>query len=125
MFGNFGWGEFLVLGLIAMFIFGPDRLPSLARDAAKGLRKVRETARDARERVRDELGPELGDFDPRDLNPRVFVRKHLFDDDPFYTAGSSGWAGTLPDHPALPERVRPVTRPLAEGEAAPFDLDAT
>ena len=42
MFDSIGWGEIIVLGLAALFIFGPERLPSLAKDAAQGLKRVRE-----------------------------------------------------------------------------------
>ena len=36
MFDSIGWGEIIVLGLAALFIFGPERLPTLAKDAAAG-----------------------------------------------------------------------------------------
>ena len=38
MFDSIGWGEIIVLGLAALFIFGPERLPHLAKDAAAGLK---------------------------------------------------------------------------------------
>ena len=33
VFDSIGWGEIIVLALAALFIFGPDRLPDLAKDA--------------------------------------------------------------------------------------------
>ena len=42
MFDSIGWGEIAVLALAALFIFGPDRLPGLAKEAAQGLKRVRE-----------------------------------------------------------------------------------
>ncbi len=71
--------EFLVLALAALFIFGPDRLPDIARQAARGLRQVRNMAANARRELSRELGPEFEDLDIRDLNPRNFVRKHVLD----------------------------------------------
>ncbi|WP_460525121.1 sec-independent translocase [Flindersiella endophytica] len=71
--------EFLVLGIAALFIFGPDRLPEMARKAAQGLRQLRGMAANARRDLTRELGPEFDDFDIRDLNPRQFVRKHVLD----------------------------------------------
>lgn len=71
--------EFLVLGIAALFIFGPDRLPDMARKAARGLRQLRGMAANARRDLSRELGPEFDDFDIRDLNPRDFVRKHVLD----------------------------------------------
>ena len=41
MFDSIGWGEIIVLALAALFIFGPERLPDLAKDAASGLKRVR------------------------------------------------------------------------------------
>jgi sec-independent protein translocase protein TatB len=72
--------EFVVLAVAALFIFGPDRLPDIARQAARGLRQVRSMAANARRELSRELGPEFEDLDIRDLNPRNFVRKHVLDD---------------------------------------------
>lgn len=71
--------EFVVLAVAALFIFGPDRLPDIARQAARGLRQVRSMATNARRELTRELGPEFEDLDIRDLNPRSFVRKHVLD----------------------------------------------
>nr|WP_238341719.1 sec-independent translocase [Actinopolymorpha rutila] len=60
-----------------MFIFGPDRLPDIARQAARGIRQVRGMANNARRELSRELGPEFEDLDIADLNPRNFVRKHV------------------------------------------------
>ena len=72
--------KLLVLGVIALIVFGPDRLPQLARDAGRTLRQLREMAQAARTELKSELGDTVGDFDFADLNPRTFVRKHLLDD---------------------------------------------
>ena len=56
VFDSIGWGEIIVLGLAALFIFGPERLPTLAKDAAAGLKKVREAITGVREQVNDSLG---------------------------------------------------------------------
>src|SRR5664279_6472296 len=72
--------KLMALGLIATVVFGPDKLPELARDAGRMLRQVRGMAQAARTELRSELGDTVGDFDLSDLNPRTFVRKHLLDD---------------------------------------------
>ena len=72
--------KLMVLGVIALIVFGPDRLPQLARDAGRTLRQLREMAQAARTELKSELGDTVGDFDFSDLNPRTFVRKHLLDD---------------------------------------------
>lgn len=78
MFDNLNWWEIALLGLLALFIFGPDRLPKVIGDAARFLRTVRSMARNATTELREELGT---DIDLEDLNPKTFVRKHLFSED--------------------------------------------
>ncbi|MBM7786025.1 sec-independent translocase [Tenggerimyces flavus] len=77
---DIGIPEFLVLAVAALFIFGPDRLPDIARQAARGIRTVRAMAQNARRELTKELGPEFEDFDINDLNPRTFVKKRLLND---------------------------------------------
>lgn len=136
--------KLMVLGVIALVVFGPDKLPQYARDAGRMLRQLRGMAQAARTELKSELGDTLGDFDIADLNPRAFVRKHLLDDlDPDLaapaagSAGSAGSAGptesagspgsTEPAGPAgATEPARPTaTAGAAAGAAAPFDVDAT
>lgn len=81
MFGSLGWPEMLVLVVVALLVFGPDKLPGVVRDAAQMLRTVRGLAKDARAQVKTELGPEFSDFDIDSLNPRSFIRKNLFEGD--------------------------------------------
>lgn len=77
---DIGIPEFMVLAVAALFIFGPDRLPDIARQAARGIRTVRAMAQNARRELTKELGPEFEDFDINDLNPRTFVKKRLLND---------------------------------------------
>ncbi len=37
VFDSIGWGEIIVLALAALFFFGPERLPDLAKVGAAGL----------------------------------------------------------------------------------------
>jgi sec-independent protein translocase protein TatB len=72
--------EFVLLIVLAIILFGPERLPDLARKAARLIRYVRTMASSAQEQLGKELGPEFENMDLRDLNPRTFVQKHLLDD---------------------------------------------
>ena len=119
MFFNLGPLEIAVLVIVALVVFGPDRLPTLARDAARMIRTLRELAQGARTQLRDELGPELGNLDLASLNPRTALRRALLDDDddppPGYAAGPDARRGT--GHPpargdpaAGPRRGSPVRR---------------
>jgi sec-independent protein translocase protein TatB len=72
--------EFVALGVIAMLLLGPDKLPRYAAEAGRFLRQMRRMAASAQSEVRRELGPEFQDISISDLNPRKFVAKHLMDD---------------------------------------------
>jgi sec-independent protein translocase protein TatB len=78
MFENLNWWEILVLAIVGLLVFGPERLPKVIGDAAKMLRTVRQMARNATSELRDELGT---DIDIQDLHPKNFVRKHLLSED--------------------------------------------
>ena len=70
----------LVLGVLALLIFGPERLPAIAAQAGRALRELRRMAEGAKSELQENLGPEFSNFDIADLNPRHFVRKHLVDE---------------------------------------------
>ncbi len=72
--------EFILLLALAVILFGPERLPDLARKAARIVRYLRTAASGAQEQLTKELGPGFENLDFRDLNPRAFVQKHLLDD---------------------------------------------
>ncbi len=78
---NVGPMELLVLAVVALIVIGPDKLPNLARDAARMIKSLRELATGARQQLRDELGPEFADVDLSNLNPRTAVQRVVFGDD--------------------------------------------
>lgn len=41
---NIGWSEFLVLGMIGLIVFGPERLPEMAGQFAKFIKSMRTKA---------------------------------------------------------------------------------
>lgn len=44
--GNLGFAELLLVAVVALLVFGPERLPGLARDAGRALARFRaETSR--------------------------------------------------------------------------------
>ncbi len=71
--------KLLVLGVIALIIFGPERLPAMAAQAGRALREVRKLLDGAKSELQEHLGPEFSEFDVTDLSPKNFVRKHLMD----------------------------------------------
>ncbi|MDQ1649828.1 MAG: sec-independent protein translocase protein TatB [Frankiaceae bacterium] len=80
MFGQFGMGEMLLLVIVGLFVFGPERLPTIARDAAKLFKQLRDQAHSMRDDLQAELGPELGDLDLKSLNPKTMVQNLLTED---------------------------------------------
>jgi sec-independent protein translocase protein TatB len=77
---DIGAPEFLLLIVLAVILFGPERLPDLARKLARVIRYIRTMAADAQQELGRELGPGFEDIDVRDLNPRTFIQKHLLED---------------------------------------------
>jgi sec-independent protein translocase protein TatB len=107
---DIGLSELVVIAFVAILVFGPDKLPDLARQAGRFVRQVRDFANNARDELRNELGPEYADLELRDLDPRTIVRKHI--------------AEALADDDPAPAR-RPGRRPLVAGERPPYDGEAT
>ncbi|NGN65668.1 Sec-independent protein translocase subunit TatB [Streptomyces sp. A7024] len=81
MFFDIGPLELVTLIILAVLVFGPDKLPKVIQDAARIIRKVREFSDSAKDDIRKELGPEFKDFEFEDLNPKNFARKHLLENE--------------------------------------------
>ena len=77
MIFGIGPGEFLGLAVLAIFFVGPERLPKFSSDAAKFLKKVKNLANTATSELRENLGPGFEDLQPKDLNPKTFVKKQI------------------------------------------------
>jgi sec-independent protein translocase protein TatB len=115
-------GKLLVLAVLALVIFGPDQLPKIAGQAGRALRDLRRIAESAKSDLQEGLGPEFRDFDINDLNPKHFVRKHLWDEGGNGNGNGNGNTATYPDNP-FPEAQRVPTLP--PGESPPYDSEAT
>ena len=113
--------KLLIIGVIAVFLLGPERLPYYASQLARLVKSLRGMANGARDRMREEMGPDFDDIDwkkldPRQYDPRRIIREALLDD----------------EEDAAPARVKPIEsayaqrqRFLREGKPAPFDAEAT
>ena len=110
MFGV-GLAEMALSAFVAVLVFGPDRLPDLAKQAGQMVRKARQFANAARDELRDELGPEYADLELRDLDPRTIVRKHIIE--------------AMEDAEEDSRPKRKGLRPLGDGESPPYDAEAT
>ncbi len=111
MFG-IGLSELAVIALVAVIVFGPERLPDFARQAGRFLHRLKVFATGARDDLRQELGPDFADLELRDLDPRSIVRKHVME--------------AMEEAEAEAARPRRYgLRPLGEGEVPPYDAEAT
>ena len=126
MLGSLGYPEMGVLLLFGLFLFGPERLPGMAKELGKLLRQVRAYGTSVRDELASEMGPEFGNLDLRSLNPKEFVRRHLLEDEP------AQWSSTDPaplgehaplDKPTLspgpPAATEPTATPSPEPTPSP------
>ncbi|MEU0601219.1 sec-independent translocase [Streptomyces sp. NPDC006393] len=81
MFNDIGPLELVTIIVLAVLVFGPDKLPKVIQDVMRTIRKIREFSESAKQDIRQELGPEFKDFEFEDLNPKTFIRKQLENDD--------------------------------------------
>jgi sec-independent protein translocase protein TatB len=81
VFNDIGPLELVTLVVLAVLVFGPDKLPKVIQDVTRTIRKIREFSESAKQDIRQELGPEFKDFEFEDLNPKTFIRKQLDNDD--------------------------------------------
>lgn len=77
MFGDIGFGELAGLAVLALILVGPDRLPTVASEAAKWVKRIRAYAVSATDQLKDSLGPGYEDLKPEDLHPKNFIKKQL------------------------------------------------
>jgi sec-independent protein translocase protein TatB len=110
MFGV-GLPEVAVIVFIAVLVFGPDKLPDFARQAGRLAKQMRTFAHQARDELREELGPEYADLNLRDLDPRAIVKKHIYD--------------AMNEAMNEDDEARDRVVPLGADERPPFDVDAT
>jgi sec-independent protein translocase protein TatB len=136
-------GNILVLAVLALILFGPERLPKVASQAGRALRDLRRIAESAKADLQEGLGPEFRDFDIAELNPKTFVRKHLWEEFDGTNGGSAAAPAADAPQPSTPEpstpepSTPPVSTPqtstashngtalLSPGERPPYDAEAT
>lgn len=121
--------KLLLIGVIAVFLLGPERLPHYAAKLGQLVRSLRDMANGAKTRVRDEMGPEFDDvdwrkLDPRQYDPRRIIREALSEVDPFAEPERPVVARAVNQDSAYLQRKR-QREALGAGEAAPFDSEAT
>lgn len=119
--------KLLLIGLIAVILIGPDRLPGYAAQFGRLIRSLRDMANGAKDRMREEMGPDYDDvdwkkLDPRQYDPRRIIREALTDEPaPPTRPGQAG----MPAAPVRESAYAQRQRLIREGRPAPFDSEAT
>jgi sec-independent protein translocase protein TatB len=107
-----GLPELMVIAIVAVVVFGPERLPEFARQAGKFVRQMRNLAQSAQSQLREELGPEYADLRLADLDPRQAIRKHILE--------------ALEEDDDLPaDEQLPSFEVLGQDERPPYDEEST
>lgn len=107
--------DMAIIAFVAVLMFGPERMPELARSAARLIKNLRQLAAKTQDDLRRELGPEFADLRLTDLNPREAIRRHVLDGLDF-DMGSGGGANN---------QTTDAVDTLGADERPPFDVDAT
>ena len=73
-----------MIGVIAVFLLGPERLPHYAAQLARLVKSLRDMATGAKARMKDELGEDFDEvqwqkLDSRQYDPRRIIREALLD----------------------------------------------
>lgn len=84
--GGLTFTKLLIIMVIALFVVGPARLPEYAKKLGDFVRMIKHMLDGAKERLRDEMGPEYEDvdwqqLDPRQYDPRRIIRDALEEDE--------------------------------------------
>lgn len=100
---DIGIGEILVLAVVGLLVFGPDRLPKAAADAGRWVRQIKVMAANAKTDLADSAGLDLSDTmgtvkELRDLHPKRWAAGML-DDDEAPKKKLSGTVGPVPFDP--------------------------
>lgn len=134
--------KLIIIAVIAVFLVGPDRLPSYAAQLARMVKSLRAMADGAKDRMREEMGPEFDEvdwkkLDPRQYDPRRIIREALLDEPAAATTAAAGAAagvatvaGGKPQSAELPKRYvesayETRQRKLGKARPAPYDVEAT
>jgi sec-independent protein translocase protein TatB len=120
--------KLMIIGIIAVFVLGPERMPYYASQLARLVRTVRDMANGAKERMREEMGPDFDEvdwkkLDPRQYDPRRIIREALLDEDA--PPGAAAAAAVPVVKPVTEGAYAQRQRFEREGKPAPFDSEST
>ncbi len=126
--------KLIIIAVIAVFLIGPERLPSYAAQLARLVKSLRAMADGAKDRMREEMGPEFDEvdwkkLDPRQYDPRRIIREALLEDPAttVATAESSQkpQSASRPASRYVESAYEARQRKLGKGRPAPYDVEST
>lgn len=84
--GGLTFSKLFIVLIIALIIIGPEKLPQYAQKLGELVRTVKRMADGAKDRLKEEMGPEFDDvdwkqLDPRQYDPRRIIRDALLEDE--------------------------------------------
>ncbi|MGM1029502.1 MAG: twin-arginine translocase TatA/TatE family subunit [Actinomycetota bacterium] len=102
--------KLLLIAVLAAILIGPERLPALAEKLGALVRGLRDLAGGAKERMREEMGPEFDEvdwrrLDPRQYDPRRIVMDALRDDPKPQDFAAAAAASSVATVTGLPSRA--------------------
>ena len=128
--------KLLLIGVIAVFVIGPERLPAYSAKFGQLVRKLKDLSSGAKDRIKEELGEDFDEvewkkLDPRQYDPRRIIREALLED-------SVPGVGDAPSRTSMSPIAAPVASESAYAKSqarkraqrdpqagTPFDLEAT
>jgi sec-independent protein translocase protein TatB len=122
--------KLLIIGVIAVVLLGPDRLPQAAAGLARLVKQLKGFADGAKTRMRDEMGPEFDEvdwkkLDPRQYDPRRIIREALTEDSGADDSNRPRVKPTSMPSEAMRNAARVAPPPRSTGGPAAFDSEAT
>lgn len=80
MIDHLGLGRMAVLLVVALVVFGPERLPEIAGQLGRFLRQARGVVDKMSAEVKTTMGPEIAEMDLRSLHPKRYLADLMNDD---------------------------------------------
>lgn len=121
---NVGFPELFVVGVLALLVFGPERLPELARNTAKFLNRFRTEASRSIADLRE--AADLGDIEQEVRSLRKELTGVRDDVTRSLREPTESVRGIAKEVSAGgPAEHTPAPTPTPSGDAPPVDLEAT
>ena len=120
--------ELLVLLVVGLLVFGPDRLPEMARQAGSWVRDLRRMVANARRDLSEGIGVDEADLRKlQNLDPKSYVRRNVLDglDLDLGLDDKKRPNGRAADSGRTARRREPTPGPESAPVTAPFDPDTT